>query len=81
MIRNQNNISEKASDRTFGHTGFTGTYAFVDPDYNLVFVMLSNRTFPSMNNKKYIRGNYREKIHTLVYSAMGVPDPEDRPSN
>ena len=79
--KKRNNISEKASDRTFGHTGFTGTYAFVDPDYNLVFVMLSNRTFPSMNNKKYIRGNYREKIHTLVYSAMGVPDPEDRPSN
>lgn len=71
------NVSEKCSPRTFGHTGFTGTYAFVDPDYNLVFIMLANRTFPSMNNKKYIRGDYRERIHTLVYNAMGVPDEED----
>jgi len=71
------NVSEKCSPRTFGHTGFTGTYAFVDPDYNLVFIMLANRTYPSMNNKKYIRGDYRERIHTLVYNAMGVPDKED----
>jgi CubicO group peptidase (beta-lactamase class C family) len=71
------NVSEKCSPRTFGHTGFTGTFAYVDPDYNLVFIMLSNRTYPSMNNKKYIRGNYRERIHTLVYNAMGVPDLED----
>ncbi|GLR17107.1 glycoside hydrolase family 3 N-terminal domain-containing protein [Portibacter lacus] len=71
------NVSEKTSSRTYGHTGFTGTFAYVDPDYNLVFVMLANRTYPSMNNKKYIRGNYRERIHTLVYNAMGVPDKED----
>lgn len=71
------NVSEKCSPRTFGHTGFTGTFAYVDPDYNLVFVMLANRTYPSMNNKKYIRGNYRERIHTLIYNAMGVPDIED----
>ena len=70
------NISEKASSRTFGHTGFTGTFAFVDPDYNLVVVILANRTFPSMNNKKYIRESYREKIHTVIYNAMGVPDEE-----
>jgi CubicO group peptidase (beta-lactamase class C family) len=71
------NVSEKCSARTFGHTGFTGTFAYADPDYNLVFIMLANRTYPSMNNKKYIRGNYRERIHTLVYDAMGVPDKED----
>ena len=70
------NISEKASSRTFGHTGFTGTFAFVDPDYNLVVVILANRTFPSMNNKTYIRESYREKIHTVIYNAMGVPDEE-----
>ncbi|WP_235297955.1 glycoside hydrolase family 3 N-terminal domain-containing protein [Portibacter marinus] len=70
------NVSEKCSSKAFGHTGFTGTYAFADPDYNLVFIMLANRTYPSMNNKKYIRGNYRERIHTVVYNAMGVPDKE-----
>ncbi len=79
--KRNNNISEKASDRTFGHTGFTGTYAFVDPDYDLVFIMLANRTFPSMNNKKYIRGDYREKIHTIVYNAMGVPDAKKGENN
>lgn len=68
------NISEKASGRTYGHTGFTGTFAFVDPDYNLVVVILANRTYPSMNNNKYIRADIRERIHSKVYSSMGITE-------
>ncbi|MEC8636210.1 MAG: glycoside hydrolase family 3 N-terminal domain-containing protein, partial [Bacteroidota bacterium] len=35
---------------SFGHMGFTGTYAWADPDQELIFVFLSNRTYPSMSN-------------------------------
>lgn len=64
------NVAESASSRLFGHTGFTGTCAWVDPDKDMVFVFLSNRTFPSMNNRKLITNNYRNKIMESVYQAF-----------
>ena len=39
-----------ASSRTFGHTGFTGTSFWVDPDNNLIVIILTNRTFPYRNS-------------------------------
>ncbi len=73
------NVSEKCSSRTFGHTGFTGTFAYVDPDYNLVFVMLANRTYPTMNNNKWGKMNVRPKIQTAIYNAI-IPTSEDHSS-
>lgn len=64
------NMSEKASRHTFGHTGFTGTAVFADPDYDLVYIFLSNRTFPTMNNNKLGKGNYRPKIQSIIYDAL-----------
>lgn len=64
------NMSEKASRSTFGHLGFTGTAVFADPESNLVFVFLSNRTFPTMNNNKLGKENYRPKIQSVVYNAL-----------
>ncbi len=64
------NMSEDASDSTFGHLGFTGTVVFADPDYDLIFIMLSNRTYPSMKNNKYGKHNYRPKVQSILYSSM-----------
>lgn len=64
------NMSEKASKNTFGHLGFTGTAVFADPDHDLIYVFLSNRTFPSMNNNKLGKGDYRPKVQTVIYNAM-----------
>lgn len=66
------NMADLASDQTFGHTGFTGTCAWADPEHDLVFVFLSNRTYPNMKNFKLIREDYRERIQNVVYEAMGV---------
>jgi beta-N-acetylhexosaminidase len=60
------------SPLTFGHTGFTGTCAWVDPKYNLVFVFLSNRICPDEENKELINGNYRTKIQDILYKAIGL---------
>jgi len=64
------NMSRLAGDKTYGHTGFTGTCTWVDPDKNLVYIFLSNRTFPTMDNRKLNKGDYRERIHTAIYESM-----------
>lgn len=63
------NMSPLAGPNTFGHSGFTGNVVWADPDRNLIFVFLSNRTFPTMNNNKLINGNYRPRMQGVVYRA------------
>ncbi|HBN06792.1 MAG TPA: hypothetical protein DD434_13555, partial [Bacteroidales bacterium] len=41
-----------ASKESFGHTGFTGTYFWIEPKENLTFVFLANRVYPDQNNGK-----------------------------
>lgn len=64
------NMSEKASRNTFGHLGFTGTCVFGDPDHNIVFVMLANRTFPTMENNKFGKDDYRPRIQEVIYNSL-----------
>ncbi len=63
------NVSNKCSSNTYGHTGFTGNCIWIDPDSKLVFIFLSNRTFPSMENNRLINGDYRPRIQSVVYDA------------
>lgn len=55
---------------SFGHTGFTGTYAWADPQNELVYVFLSNRTYPSAENRKLIQQGIRTKIQEIIYQAI-----------
>lgn len=64
------NMAQQASRRAFGHLGFTGTCVWADPTEELVFVFLSNRTYPSMRNNKLGRENYRPKIQAAAYNAI-----------
>ncbi len=66
--------SAHASSKTFGHTGFTGTCVWVDPEQHLVYVFLSNRVNPSSRNGKIFTENIRSRIHEVVYSAFGSFD-------
>ena len=59
-----------ASGKTFGHTGFTGTCIWVDPEFNLVFIFLSNRVHPDMNNNKLLNANIRPRIQEVIYKAI-----------
>lgn len=58
------------STMSYGHSGFTGTFAWVDPVYNLVYVFLSNRTYPTMLNRKLITEDIRSNIQGYIYNAM-----------
>ena len=62
--------SKYASSNSFGHSGFTGTYTWVDPDNGILYVFLSNRVFPTMNNNKLADQNIRTEIHNLIYEAI-----------
>jgi len=59
-----------ASRSSFGHSGFTGTFAWADPETGLVFIFLSNRVFPTRNNKKLLKYNIRTEIHSVLYEAI-----------
>jgi beta-N-acetylhexosaminidase len=59
-----------ASSKTFGHTGFTGTCIWVDPEFDLVYVFLSNRVYPDMNNNKILNANIRPRIQDVIYQSM-----------
>lgn len=59
-----------ASPASFGHTGFTGTMAWADPEENLVFVFLSNRTYPDQHNTTISRDSIRTNIHQAIYDAI-----------
>ena len=73
LIRTEPYPCSLASPLAFGHTGFTGTCAWADPVYNLVFVLLSNRVNPDGgDNKKLLNMNVRGKIQDVVYKAMGL---------
>ncbi len=55
---------------SFGHTGFTGTLAWADPEKEIVYIFLSNRTYPDVNNRKLIREDIREKIQSVIYESI-----------
>jgi len=61
---------KSASKKSFGHSGFTGTYAWADPEEQLVYIFLSNRTFPDNSNTKLAKLNIRTNIHQVVYDAI-----------
>ena len=61
-------ISSPAS--TYGHTGFTGTCFWVDPDNNLVFIFLSNRITPKRTHKELMKLDIRPRIQEEIYNAL-----------
>lgn len=63
-------VTKLASPESFGHTGFTGTVAWVDPKQQFVFVFLSNRINPSTDNNKINQLNIRTKIHEIFYQSF-----------
>ncbi len=63
-----------ASHSSFGHSGFTGTYAWADPENGLVYVFLSNRVYPDMSNTKLMDEDIRTNIHQLFYDALKIGD-------
>ncbi|MBR1765985.1 MAG: serine hydrolase [Bacteroidales bacterium] len=60
----------EASQASYGHTGFTGTMVWVDPEYDLVFVFLSNRVHPSASPNLLAQMNVRTEIQSVIYHIL-----------
>jgi beta-glucosidase-like glycosyl hydrolase/CubicO group peptidase (beta-lactamase class C family) len=58
------------SDESFGHSGFTGTFTWADPKSEIVYVFLSNRVYPNMNNTKLVKSSVRTKIQQAIQDAI-----------
>ncbi|WP_281991181.1 glycoside hydrolase family 3 N-terminal domain-containing protein [Aquimarina aggregata] len=58
------------SKTSFGHSGFTGTFTWADPEEEIVYVFLSNRTFPDSANRKLISNDIRSEIQRVIYDAI-----------
>jgi len=64
------NMAEEASSATFGHLGFTGISVFADPKHDLIYIFLSNRTYPTMKNSTFSKKNYRPRVQSVFYRSM-----------
>ncbi len=74
---NNSELSEKAaypikaaSPESFGHSGYTGTFVWIDPKYQLVYIFLSNRVFPTRENSKISDMNLRTEIQRVIYNNV-----------
>lgn len=61
---------DEASQNSYGHTGFTGTMVWVDPDCGLIYVFLSNRVHPNASPNKLAQMNIRTKIQSELYKSL-----------
>ncbi|MVN78624.1 serine hydrolase [Hymenobacter sp. HMF4947] len=68
--------SRLAPASTFGHTGFTGTCVWLDPDNQILYVFLSNRVYPDAGNIKLRTYNIRTRIQEVIYKAMEAKSPK-----
>ena len=59
-----------ASKNSFGHSGFTGTFAWADPDYKLLFIFMSNRVYPTRENQRLYQLNIRPAMHQAIYDCI-----------
>jgi beta-N-acetylhexosaminidase len=61
---------QSVSDESYGHSGFTGTYVWVDPTCKLVYIFLSNRVYPDAGNNKLVEMSIRTKIQQEIYNNI-----------
>lgn len=63
-------IASEASKQSFGHSGFTGTFVWMDPENQLLVVFLSNRVYPYRSQHQIYRMDIRQKVHEYLYQAV-----------
>lgn len=72
----RSSVAKDASYRSYGHTGYTGTLAWADPEYDLIFIFLANRVYPSRNQRAIYDLNLRPTIHQLIYDYLKAEQNE-----
>lgn len=63
-------VAKDASFRSYGHSGYTGTLVWADPENDLLFIFLSNRVYPTRENRNLYNLSVRPTIHQLIYDSI-----------
>lgn len=63
-------IAASASRESYGHSGFTGTFIWIDPTSDLIFILLSNRVYPTRGHRNLYQLNIRPRLHEAAYQAV-----------
>ncbi len=63
-------VARSATPSSYGHTGYTGTYFWIDPAYDLIFILLTNRVHPTRYNTKIGQLNIRPTMQQMVYDFL-----------
>jgi beta-N-acetylhexosaminidase len=67
---NASAVARDASPLSFGHSGFTGTFIWIDPAYNLTYILLTNRVNPTRANNKISQYSIRPCIQQIIYDHI-----------
>ncbi len=63
-------VTAKASLSSYGHSGFSGTLFWIDPEEQLIFIFLSNRICPDAYNNQLTKDEIRTRIHQIIYNSI-----------
>ena len=66
----KSSVAKDASPSSYGHSGYTGTFTWVDPEHDLIYIFFSNRVYPTRENRKIYQLNVRPDIHQLIYDSF-----------
>lgn len=66
----KSSVAKSSSIRSYGHSGFTGTLIWADPENGLLYIFLANRVYPSRKEKAIYDLNVRPEIHQLLYDYL-----------
>jgi CubicO group peptidase (beta-lactamase class C family) len=62
------------SDASFGHTGFTGTSLWIDPENEILVILLTNAVHPNRDNKDPKYYDWGQRIHSAVYESLSLDE-------
>jgi CubicO group peptidase (beta-lactamase class C family) len=62
--------AKSATPQSFGHSGYTGTFVWIDPVYEISYIFFSNRVYPTRNNNLLSELNIRPYILQAIYDSI-----------
>lgn len=62
--------AQSASPESYGHSGYTGTFTWTDPKYNLIYIFFCNRVYPTRDNRKLLDLSIRPRVQQAIYDAL-----------
>lgn len=62
--------AKSASEESYGHSGYTGTFTWTDPKYNLIYIFFCNRVYPTRDNRKLLDKSIRPRVQQAIYDAL-----------